>query len=626
MSGQILRGRYQIVRGLSSGGFGQTFLAQDTDIPGNPVCVVKQLKPLSQTPAHLELARQLFEREAQKLTLLGSHAQIPQLLAYFKENNEFYLVQEYIEGHTLDAELPPGQRWTEAQVVDLLQQMLTVLMYVHDEGVIHRDIKPANIIRRKRDNKLVLIDFGAVKELAQPGGIPGEPMTVATGTQIGTAGYMPTEQGRGKPKPSSDLYALGMIGIQALTGRYPHQLEEHPNTGETVWQNLTQVSPGLAQVLTQMTRYHFKDRYQRAVEALQAVRQLAPASGTTPSGAARTVAATQMETVQELTLEWTEQGQTRSQIIRPQQPTKFPGRVRVGRDPAQCDIVLSNPTVSALHIEIVFDSQERFLVRNLRQNNPLYINGQPLSQGEAALHQGSVLRLGEAEVRVTSITQRQYPVGSVPSGSFPTPQPSSPQSVEPVAATVQGFQQSQSSSYDDRLPQSGQAQPQPTPLAPPSKKFPLALVLTLVASVLFVGVPLIVAPAFLNQASKAKEMEAKAHVGVMNRAQQAFYIEKATFSSSLPDLWSGLSINLPTSGNYTYQIIQVDEERAFMAAIATTNELRSFVGLVWLEPNPSGGLGEKMTFTILCRSSEPTQSKPSIPSSNDCPSGYVKVS
>jgi len=443
MSGQILRGHYQIVRALSSGGFGQTFLAQDTDIPGNPVCVVKQLKPLTQTPAHLEVARQLFEREAQKLTLLGNHDQIPRLLAYFKENNEFYLVQEYIEGHTLDVELPPCQRWTEAQVIDLLQQMLTVLVYVHDEGVIHRDIKPANIIRRKRDNKLVLIDFGAVKELAQPGGIPGQPMTVATGTQIGTAGYMPTEQGRGKPKPSSDLYALGMIGIQALTGRYPHQLQEDPNTGETVWQNLTQVSPGLAQVLTQMTRYHFKDRYQSAVEALQAVRKLAPASGTTPSGAAPTVAATQMamETVQELTLEWTEQGQTRSQIIRPQQPTKFPGRVRVGRDPAQCDMVLSNPTVSALHIEIVFDSQQRFLVRNLRENNPLYINGQPLSQGEAALHQGSVLRLGEAEVRVTSIAQRQYPVGSVPSGSFSTPQPYSPQ---PVAPTVQAGQSSSS--------------------------------------------------------------------------------------------------------------------------------------------------------------------------------------
>jgi serine/threonine-protein kinase len=443
MSGQILRGHYQIVRALSSGGFGQTFLAQDTDIPGNPVCVVKQLKPLSQTPAHLEVARQLFEREAQKLTLLGNHDQIPRLLAYFKENNEFYLVQEYIEGHTLDVELPLGQRWTEAQVIDLLQQMLTVLVYVHDEGVIHRDIKPANIIRRKRDNKLVLIDFGAVKEMAQPGGIPGQPMTVATGTQIGTAGYMPTEQGRGKPKPSSDLYALGMIGIQALTGRYPHQLEEDPNTGETVWQNLTQVTPGLAQVLTQMTRYHFKDRYQSAVEALQAVRKLAPtSSGTTPSGTAPTVAATQMamETVQELTLEWTEQGQTRTQIIRPQQPTKFPGRVRVGRDPAQCDIVLSNPTVSALHIEIVFDSQ-RFLVRNLRENNPLYINGQPLSQGEAALHQGSVLRLGEAEVRVTSITQRQYPVGSVPSGSFSTSQPSSPQ---PVAPTVQAGRSSAS--------------------------------------------------------------------------------------------------------------------------------------------------------------------------------------
>ncbi len=268
MIGKLLDHRYQVIRVLATGGFGQTYIAQDTRRPGNPMCVVKHLKPTSSDPRVFETAKRLFNSEAETLEQLGNHDQIPRLLAYFDENQEFYLVQEYIEGHTLTEELTLGQQWNESQVMQLLQEVLSILDFVHRQGVIHRDIKPDNIIRRVCDNKLVLVDFGAVKQLRSPlVTVGGQPIATVA---IGTPGYMPTEQGQGKPRPNSDIYSLGIIAIQALTGVSAAQLQENPETGEILWQHLTHVNYRLAAVLTKMVRYHFKDRYQSATEALQA--------------------------------------------------------------------------------------------------------------------------------------------------------------------------------------------------------------------------------------------------------------------------------------------------------------------------------------------------------------------
>ncbi len=268
MIGKLLDHRYQVIRVLATGGFGQTYIAQDTRRPGNPMCVVKHLKPTSSDPRVFETAKRLFNSEAETLEQLGNHDQIPRLLAYFDENQEFYLVQEYIEGHTLTEELTLGQQWNESQVMQLLQEVLEILEFVHRQGVIHRDIKPDNIIRRVSDNKLVLVDFGAVKQLRSPlVTVGGQPTATVA---IGTPGYMPTEQGQGKPRPNSDIYSLGIIAIQALTGVSAAQLQENPETGEILWQHLTHVNYRLAAVLTKMVRYHFKDRYQNATEALQA--------------------------------------------------------------------------------------------------------------------------------------------------------------------------------------------------------------------------------------------------------------------------------------------------------------------------------------------------------------------
>ncbi len=265
MIGKLLDNRYRIKELLGKGGFGHTYLAEDIKKPSNPPCVVKHLKPKSNDPEFLSVARRLFAKEAEILEKLSDLDQVPTLYAYFEEEEEFYLVQEFIDGHPLSQEMGIHQPWEETKVIHLLQSILSILVVVHGKGVIHRDIKPDNIIRRKSDRKLVLIDFGAVKQVLQ--NTSGSDFSVA----IGTSGFMPPEQAQGKPKFASDIYALGMLAIQALTGVPPSHFGED-TTGEIKWQmcvDLNLVSPDLIDVLEKMVRRDYMQRYARAEEVLR---------------------------------------------------------------------------------------------------------------------------------------------------------------------------------------------------------------------------------------------------------------------------------------------------------------------------------------------------------------------
>ncbi len=281
MLGRTLRNRYQIIKDLGQGGFGDTYLAKDLDLPGQPHCVVKHLKPKGLKPADLPIAKRLFDKEAETLHKLGKlHDQIPSLFAHFEEKGKFYLVQDFIEGHDLTKELILGKKLSESYTITLLHDILAVLAIVHQQNVIHRDLKPANLMRRQ-DGKIILIDFGAVKEIS----------TIVVNAQgqtkltigIGTPGYTPSEQANGKPKLASDIHAVGMIGIQALTGQPPYTLPEDPQTGEVIWRNQAQVSNNLANVLDKMVRDHFSQRYQNAEQALQAILSLSPPPTPTPT-------------------------------------------------------------------------------------------------------------------------------------------------------------------------------------------------------------------------------------------------------------------------------------------------------------------------------------------------------
>ena len=291
MLGKVISGRYKIIQNLGSGGFGQTFLAEDLQLPDHHKCVVKRLQPSSNDTFVLEIASRLFETEARVLHKLGSHDRIPRLLAHFEEHREFYLVQELIDGDELTNEIIsiersadgyPVGRMHEATAIAFLRDVLEILVFVHQQGAIHRDLKPANLMRRRCDRKLVLIDFGAVKQVGTA--VASNGSNIGSTIAIGTDGYMPNEQAIGKPRPCSDLYAAGAIAVQGLTGIAPNLLSENLETGELAWRKSPEhaslkyrahVSDELAEIIDKLIKYDFRDRYQSAEAVLTDLRKLA---------------------------------------------------------------------------------------------------------------------------------------------------------------------------------------------------------------------------------------------------------------------------------------------------------------------------------------------------------------
>ncbi len=276
MPEELIGGRYRVIDCLRKTAFCETYIAEDKWLPDNPLCVVKKLQPQSNEQFILETARRLFVKEAQVLYRLSDHPQIPRLLAHLEVGEQFYLVQEFIEGKDLgQAEIVPGKRWSEEEVIAFLQEMLEILAFVHQNRVIHRDIKPSNLIRRISDGKIVLIDFGAVKEITNMTLTEGQGqlLTVA----VGTPSYMPSEQQRGDPRFNSDIYALGITAIQAITGVNPDQLPRDYQTGEISWRDYApNCRLALGNLLDKMVRNDFRERYQNVNDVLEDLQKLKP--------------------------------------------------------------------------------------------------------------------------------------------------------------------------------------------------------------------------------------------------------------------------------------------------------------------------------------------------------------
>lgn len=267
--GQLLDKRYRILQVLGSGSFGKTYLAADLRRPGYPQCVVKQLRLLRPNPTAAKNAHRLFQREAEMLQRLGTHPQIPRLLAFFEENEQFYLVKEFAPGHPLSRELVPGEPLPEQRVMAIMAEILEILSFVHSNRVIHRDIKPANLIRRSTDGRLVLIDFGSVKEILQTDGESAAARTIAAGTPA----YMPIEQFYGNPQFNSDIYAVGAIAVQALGGLSSEELQalrdsQDPVSGRLNWRASITTSQGFGVVLDKMLHPSFQQRYATAEDVL----------------------------------------------------------------------------------------------------------------------------------------------------------------------------------------------------------------------------------------------------------------------------------------------------------------------------------------------------------------------
>lgn len=272
--GQTIQGRYYVVSQLGRGGVGVTFLAQDRQCFDSQ-CVVKQLKPKTANPQTLTIARKLFNREAEIMNRLGHCDRIPRLLAYFEQDHEFFLVQELIEGHDLSQEILPGQPWSETKILTLLEDVLDVLLIVQQNSVIHRDLKPSNLMRRRQDNKIILIDFGSVKQVSTQ--IIDAEGQIKQTVAVGTKSYMPMEQIMGRPGFYSDIYALGIIAIQALTGVNPREFNIDDD-GEIIWRSQlnpqVHYQPRFLDLLDKMVRYRHQERYSSAQAVLLDLKQL----------------------------------------------------------------------------------------------------------------------------------------------------------------------------------------------------------------------------------------------------------------------------------------------------------------------------------------------------------------
>jgi serine/threonine protein kinase len=266
-SKSLFRERYEILRILGRGGFGVTFLARNVTLPGSPVCVIKQLCPKMTNPKSLKRAKDRFEKEAKTLGQLGTHSQIPMLLDYFEINNEFYLIQEYVRGSTIAREIRRTGAKDEAAAKQFLRDILPVLQYIHKHRVIHRDIKPHNLLRCEDDGRLVLIDFGAVKEELIRTSQKSEIKSGSTNF-VGTMGFAPPEQFSLRPVYASDIYAAGVTCLFLLTGKAPLEFDYDGNTGEICWQKHVEVSPHFAQVLSKMVKVSLEERYKKAEDVM----------------------------------------------------------------------------------------------------------------------------------------------------------------------------------------------------------------------------------------------------------------------------------------------------------------------------------------------------------------------
>lgn len=266
----LLNKRYLAVKKLGKGGFGATFLAVDITLPGTPFCVIKQLRPTVEEPGVLKMARELFAREAETLGKIGNHPQVPRLLDYFEEQEQFYLIQEFVKGNNLQQEVKLLGPFDEEKTKEFLREILPILQYLHSRKVIHRDIKPANILRRELDNKLVLIDFGAVKSEFDTIAASNTASPI-TQFSIGTLGFAAPEQLAMRPTYASDIYAVGVTALYLLTGKSPKDFETNQTTGELEWETYVDIGESFYKLLRKTMELSLRNRYKNAAEVLNAL-------------------------------------------------------------------------------------------------------------------------------------------------------------------------------------------------------------------------------------------------------------------------------------------------------------------------------------------------------------------
>ncbi len=273
--GNLLGGRFRVVQTIADDTYGQTYLVEDTVAAEMPRWIAKSFCLINKTNLQLDWARSLFRNQVPKLQQLSDRsADFPKITTYFEQEEEFYIVEEAIDGTRLSDETAAGRLYNEAELIQFLRQVLASLNIAHSSNMVHGDICPRNLIRRKlsqrqpqdnqskniNDQHFVLTNFAVLKGIYAT--------AAQNGVVLGTPSYMPFDQALGNFTPSCDIYALGLTAIQLLTGFHPSQLVRREDLNLLDWQMGSEIHPKLAIILNRMVKHHPEDRYQTAQEVL----------------------------------------------------------------------------------------------------------------------------------------------------------------------------------------------------------------------------------------------------------------------------------------------------------------------------------------------------------------------
>jgi len=261
---ELRNGRYVVKKAIKQGAMGAVYEIWDVDLEKR--WALKEMISSFKNEEELQEAEVRFKNEARLLSNLN-HLGLPRVTDYFTEAGLHYLVMDYVEGEDLEEiiknEGTPGL--SEKLVKNTALEILEILEYLHGQNppILYRDVKPSNAIRRKSDGKILLVDFGIAKV---------SKTTIAkTGTKMGTEGYAPIEQYKGKAEKRSDIYALGATMHYMLTGKEPEPFDFEP-----VRKLAPKVTNSLNSIVMKAVREKANDRFPSAEAMKIALMRLSP--------------------------------------------------------------------------------------------------------------------------------------------------------------------------------------------------------------------------------------------------------------------------------------------------------------------------------------------------------------
>jgi tetratricopeptide (TPR) repeat protein len=272
MIGNLFGDRYRVLQVLNTTDVGETYLTKDLEVNTEESFVVKEIPFLKANTKAIKHIKSAFKNPVNGQDKLDNESkQIQSFFDLLEDKEKFYLVRKFVKGKSLTEEILPGNRLKQDNVINILSEILEILSTLHNRQIIHQNIKPANIIRRESDEKLVLLDISTTQEAL---------VNKILASQFNWSEYIPMEQHYGNPQYASDIYSLGIIAIESLTGLTAKEITAPASpknllTGEISWYNpKLKIHKKLRKIINKMVQLDYRSRYKNANDVLRDLRIL----------------------------------------------------------------------------------------------------------------------------------------------------------------------------------------------------------------------------------------------------------------------------------------------------------------------------------------------------------------